>query len=356
VRPLTRATAIDYRGRRSILGRTVDRYAIWDPTVGGQPIREFPLTSQGWVAAWDTFRTLEAAVGGPGAIPPLGLGRLLALSFSVYGRNLWVLAVIGGLVIVPYYAFSVALILATVRLTPERVGLETVITPDIPLWVDVLNNVLLYAFVVPLLTAAVVTAVIAVMLGRRPSVRSAYRRAVRRAPSILGASFLAALAVVMPVLPGILVGANAEGSSPAVGLAVALITLGLMTGVFLALRFVFASTVVVVEGAGGVEALRRSWWLVRGLTGKVLGGLAVVLLIVFGVLVVALTVALTAALFGDLTESTVRLVLIVVGAVSAFSLSLLAPLVNVLIVLLYLDARGRKEGLTLGSLGSSLEG
>jgi hypothetical protein len=85
----------------------------------------------------------------------------------------------------------------------------------------------------------------------------------------------------------------------------------------------------------------------------VLGGLAVVLLIVIVVLVVVLTVALTALLFRDVTESTVRLVLVVVGAVSAFALSLLAPMVNVLIALLYLDARGRKEGLTLTDLRES---
>jgi hypothetical protein len=356
VRPLSGATAIDYRGQRSVLGRTSNRYAIWDPTIGGAPIQQFPLTADGWAAAWDAFRALEAAAGHPGTIPPLGLGRLLALSFSLYGRNLWVLAAICGVVILPYYAVSLTLILATVRLVPDRIGAEAVVTPSIPLWVDVLNNAVLYAFVVPLLTAAVVTAVVGVMLGRRPSIGQAYRRAGRRARSVLWASFLAAVVATLPVLPGVVLAANAPTSSPGFGLAVALITLGLMAGIFLAVRFVFATPIVVVEEARGVEALRRSWRLVRGLTGKVLGGLAVTLLVVFGVLLLGVTVALAAVIFRELTESTVRFVLIVVGVVSAFTISLMAPLVNVLIVLLYLDARGRKEGLTLGTLEASTEG
>ena len=347
---------IDYRGQRSILGRTSDRYAIWDPTVGGPPIRQFPLTAEGWAAAWRAFRELEAAAVEPGLIPALGLGRLLSLSFSVYGRNLSVLARICGIVIVPYYALSLALILATVRVVPDRVGAENVLTPNIPWWVDLVNNAVLYALVVPLLTAAVVTAVVRAMLGRRPTLRTAYGRALRLAPSVLWASFLAALAAALPVLPGVVVAASADRSSVAIGLAVALITLGVMAGFFLAVRFVFATPIVVVEATRGVEALRRSWWLVRGLTGKVLGGLAVTLLIVFVVLFVGVTFALTAVLFTDLTESAVRFVLVVIGAVSALTLSLMAPLVNVLIVLLYLDARGRKEGLTLGSLGASIEG
>jgi hypothetical protein len=74
VRPLTRVTEIDYRGERSVLGRTTERYAIWDPTVGGPPIREFPLTAEGWTDAWGAFRSMEAAAVDPTAIPPLGLG------------------------------------------------------------------------------------------------------------------------------------------------------------------------------------------------------------------------------------------------------------------------------------------
>ncbi len=335
-----------------MLGRTAARYAIWDPSVGGPPIREFPLSPEGWVEAWEAFRAIEAT--DPGAIPPLGLGRLMSVAFTTYGRNLRVLALISGIVVLPYSALSLGLTLATVRFIPTRIGPETVVGPRIPLWVDVLNNVVLYAFVVPLLTGAIVTAVVGILLGRPAAVRSAYRRAVRRGPSVVWASLLAALAASAPVIPGIVVIRSAGGSTPGVGPAVGLLTLGLLAGIFLAVRLVFAVPVVMMEGHRGFDALRRSWGLVRGMSGKVLGGLALSLVILFGVLVVAVTVTLTATLFGEPTGSMVRLVLVVVSAVSALTVTVVGPLVNVVIVLLYLDARGRKEGLTLRHLEASV--
>lgn len=353
-RPLSGAVAIDYRGTRSILGRTADGYALWDPTVGGQPIRAFPLTSEGWEEAWTAFRDLEAAAAAPGAIPPLRLGQIMGVAFSVYRRHLRVLATVAGILVLPAYALALGLILATVRLVPERVGLETVVEPRIPLWVDVLNNVLLYAFVIPFLTGAMVTAVVWAMLGRRPSIRSAFRRAAGRAHSLLWVSLLAAVAAGAPLVPGVIAAGRVSGSGPAVPVAVALVSAGLVAGTFLATRFLFGTAVVVVEGVRGTEALRRSWRLVRGLTGRILGGLLLALLFLFGVLIVSVTVALTAVLFRELTEETVRLVLIVVTAVSAFVVSVAGPLVNVVVVLLYLDARGRKDGLTLADLDAEM--
>jgi hypothetical protein len=355
-RPLTGAVAIDYRGTRSILGRTVDGYALWDPTVGGPPIRTFPLTAEGWEEAWNAFRHLEAASAAPGAIPSLRLTQLMGVAFSVYRRHLRVLATIAGILVLPAYALSLGLILATVRLVPERVGLETVMAPRIPLWVDITNNVLLYAIVIPFLTGAMVTAVVWAMLGRTPSIRSAYRRAAGRAHSLLWVSLLAAVAASAPLVPGVLAAGRVDGSGIDVAVAVVLVSAGLVAGAFLATRFLFGTSVVVVEGVRGIEALRRSWRLVRGLTGRVLGGLLLALLFLFGVLIVSVTVALTAVLFRELTEETVRFVLIVVTVVSAFVVAVAGPVVNVVVVLLYLDARGRKDGLTLAELDDEIGG
>lgn len=355
-RPLSGAVAVDYRGARTVLGRTSDGYALWDPMVGGPPIRAFPLTAEGWAEAWSAFRDLEAAVPVPAAIPPLRLGQIMGVAFSVYRRHLRVLATIAGTLVLPAYALSLVLILATVRLVPERVGLETVVTPRIPLWVDILNNALLYAVVIPFLTGAMVTAVVWAMLGRHPSIGTGYRRAAGRAHSLLWVSLLAAVAAGAPLVPGALVAGRLDGSGTAAAVAVVLVSAGLVAGTFLATRFLFGTSVVVVEDVRGTEALRRSWRLVRGLTGRVLGGLLLALLFLLGVLLVSVTVALTAVLFRDLTEETVRFVLILVTIVSALVVAIAGPLVNVVVVLLYLDARGRKDGLTLAKLDAETGG
>ena len=51
---------LDYRGERFGLGRTQDRYAVWDCHTGGPPIASFPLAAESWQAAWDTYLELEA--------------------------------------------------------------------------------------------------------------------------------------------------------------------------------------------------------------------------------------------------------------------------------------------------------
>jgi hypothetical protein len=350
--PLAGAAVIDYRGSRYVLGRTSDGYAIWDRSVGGPPLRLFPLTVEGWAEAWSAFQDLEAAGRAPGAIPPLGIGRIIGVAFAVYRRHLRVLAAIAGAIVLPFYALSLTLILATVRLVPERVGLQVVPTPRIPAWVDVVNNVALYVFVIPFLTGAMVTAVAWAMLDRRPTLRGAYLRAARRAHSVLWVSFLAGIAGAAPLVPGIVVAAG--GST--VPLAAALLALGLVPAVFLGIRFLFGTSVVIVESARGTEALRRSWRLVRGSTGKVLGGLLLALLVFLGVLLVVVTLALTVVLFREITEETVRLVLVVVSVVTALIVTLVGPFVNVVIVLLYLDARGRKDGLDLQRLAAEIDG
>ncbi len=353
------AVAIDYRGARYVLGRTAHGYAIWDPGTGAAPSRVFPLTAEGWTDAWRAYQALEAALAGPrageGAIPPLRVGQIMVVAFALYRRHFRVLVAIAGVVVIPFYALSLTLILATVRLVPERVGLQTALTPKVPAWVDAVNNVVLYVFVIPFLTGAMVTAVAWALLGRRPTLGEAYGRSARRAHSVLWVSLLAGLAAFAALAPGIVVASGRRDSEQVAAMASVLIALGLVPAVFLGIRFLFGTSVVLVEGLRGTAALRRSWHLVRGLTGKVLGGLLLALLIMFAVLLLLAILVLAFVVFRDLTDATVRLVLALLSVVTAITVTVLGPYVNVVIVLLYLDARGRKEGLTLPGLASEVD-
>jgi hypothetical protein len=51
---------LDYQGERFGLGRTPDRYAIWDVRTGGPPIATYPLEAGSWQTAWDTYQDLES--------------------------------------------------------------------------------------------------------------------------------------------------------------------------------------------------------------------------------------------------------------------------------------------------------
>jgi Phospholipase_D-nuclease N-terminal len=56
------AQSIDYRGVRYALGRTATAYVIWDSAAGGAPIRQYPLTQEGWSQAWQAYyQELEGA-------------------------------------------------------------------------------------------------------------------------------------------------------------------------------------------------------------------------------------------------------------------------------------------------------
>jgi glycerophosphoryl diester phosphodiesterase family protein len=357
--PLFGAVEVDYRGSGYALGRTTDAYAIWDQAAGGAPQRAFPLTVEGWTEAWHTYQELEriAAEGRPraGSIPPLLVGQIVAGAFAVYRRHVRVLVGIAAAVVLPYYAGSLALILATLRVVPQRMAGQTGLAPEVPGWVDAVNNVALYVFVVPFLTAAMVTATVWALVGRRPTVRAAYVRALGRVRSVLLVSLLSGVAAAAPMTPGILVASRRGTSTSVAALAVVLIAAGIVPAVFLALRFLFGPPAVVLEGLRGVEALRRSWMLVRGRTWKVLGALLLAFLILFAALLLLVILGLAFLLFRDLTEGLVQTVVVLVTALTAVGVTVVGPFVSVVIVLLYLDGRARTEDLTTDALAAELD-
>ncbi len=63
---LAGAVAVDYTGTGYGLGRTVDAYAIWDLSAGGNPVRTFPLHPSSWQDAWTAFQDLETGRGTSG--------------------------------------------------------------------------------------------------------------------------------------------------------------------------------------------------------------------------------------------------------------------------------------------------
>jgi hypothetical protein len=360
-------SVMDYPGSRYGLGRAGDQYVIWDLEQRAA-VRTFPLNDEGWAQAWPAFQELDGPFtfvptsywqkGRPIPIRAMRAGQIVSATFKLYFMHFWTLVGLVAVVVLPVYAVTGSLTVATLRPVTITNTFGTVETFQNPPWVAVVNGVLQF-FVVPFLTAAVLAAVADAFLGRRVTLRSAFRVGFRRALPVLWVSLLATLAILVFFIPAFVVLVVAALQDPdsttLLVLYGVLLLAGMVPAIFVAIRLLFGSSVVVMEGPRGVAALRRSWNLVRGLGGKILGNLLLVGLIVGGVALVVfliLGVILGIVFLGDALSRGVtdgpgldalRSFFIWFSIVNAAFGVLLIPVVNLAVVLLYFDSRVRKE-------------
>jgi hypothetical protein len=378
--PLLGALTIDYRGSRFVLGRTSDNYAIWDTASGGAPSLTFPLSTEGWAEAWRTFRAWEPGrvmpggqpvewapsptaswvKGQPLALGPMRAGQILDGVFRLYRMYFGTFVPIVAFIIVPVQAVFLILNLATL----QPVRLEPGVVVDQPAtWVTIVTVAVQLLFVTPFLTGAIVRAAADAYLGREPTVSVAYRAALPRVHSILWVTILTGLAAAAWLVPGyglvFLGAAGGENLDSIFAVAFLLILAGLVPAVFFYLRFSFGTSTVVVEDLRGTKAMGRSWRLVRGLTWKVLGvtllaGLIMIaLFLVVGLLFAAISIPFLQGSIetgqgpgaGFYALNTV---------VSAIAATLITPVFTLVTVLLYFDARIRKEGFDLAVMAEQL--
>jgi hypothetical protein len=352
--PLAGAEHVDFRGRRFILGRTADRYALWDGATGGVPVEEFALSIEGWGDAWQRYLLLEAAgeqaAPAGGAPYPLTVGQILGGAFRLWGRHFWGLTAMSAVLVIPTQAIVLALTLTTVRIVVPPVAMAEA---TVPWWVSLITNVL-SAVSYALVAGAVIRAGALALQGRRPSIGDSYRVVGRRALTLIVVAVVGGLAAAIPILPGAVLFGTWEGTRPS-GLAVGgavLFLVGLVPALFIAMRFLLGSAVVVIEGRRGLTPLGRSWSLVRGLTWRTLGAMVLAGLILFGVflLLFAVVFAVFATSANVVTEAVLTRLILWSGISAAVIFALMLPLVDLVIGLLYVDARVRKEGLDLATL------
>ncbi|MDQ4006137.1 MAG: hypothetical protein M3135_07570 [Actinomycetota bacterium] len=350
---------MDYRGTRHVLGRTPSAYAIWQLDEGGGPVALYPLSEAGWADAWSRFRELEdveASSPWAGAeaatLRPMLAGEIVGRAFRIWGRNFWTLAGIAAVLLVPVNALLLALNLSTMRTVQRTVQGSRVGVPEVPPWVTAVAN-LSTSVVTAILTGAVVVAVAWFLLRRRPTIRASYGVALRKGVSLGWVVILEVFAIAAPLVPGIVILFSAGGG--AVGLAgLFLVLLGIVLSAFLLIRLLFAPVAVVVEGRRGTRALERSWQLARGFGGRILGVLLLTALVLGGAFLVVFLMLTPILVQGGLTESTLRLFFIASFVLGALVGIVANPLIHVATMLLYLDARVRKEALTLSELERAL--
>jgi hypothetical protein len=212
-------------------------------------------------------------------------------------------------------------------------------------------------FVVPILLAAVVGALLAVatrtitaqLVGEHPGIRGALRLGLTGPGWLQQAAVLAAIlvaAIVLLSLPGMYL-SGLDGPLPQLAVVANLLVI-VVAGLYVGVRLAMSVPAAVIEGRRWPQALTRSWSLVHGHWGHVVATLVLAWLAtgLVGSLLAGVTAGFTGLLLGD--GWLVRTLL------QAAVMSLVVPYFLVVWVLLYLDLRARKERLDLDTLKAEL--
>jgi hypothetical protein len=191
----------------------------------------------------------------------------------------------------------------------------------------------------PFLTAAMIRAISAAYLGEPVNVGEVYRFALRCFRSILWVLFLQILALAAAGLGlALLAMVFAQLDVTVLTIIVAIGAVAVIAVLYV--RWVLATAAVVVENARGTKALGRSWELTRSGFWRLVGTLLLATLlasIVGGILDVVPTVIGAILPAGWLWRA----------AGGVLSAIVTTPFVTAVTVLLYFDARVRREGLDI---------
>lgn len=257
---------------------------------------------------------------------------------------------------VPYLALflvigGIALSLGT-QLAPLAPLVEeltvTTGTPDLsitPAMVGAIFTLIVFALIAALVSVlflsvqigSLVDAAAARYLGREATVGGSFRAGLRVAPKIIGAGLLLFAALTLGWLALFLAVAITNNAL--------VVTLGILGGLIVTV-FVFASwlvapVVATVEGAGPLQAVRRSWWLSNGHRWRILG-LQLLLAVLQAVLSTLISFIFVATFISD---TVLRFAL--QNIINVIATVLWAPVEWGTFTILYFDLRVRKEALDL---------
>jgi len=263
---------------------------------------------------------------------PLDIGDVLDETFRVYRRQFLPLVTTMAVVVAPAALVTLAVTLATgfsgpaiTRAVQERGDPTALIVGGVVIFLlSVVTGIIHLAAV----GAATLIAAGAI-LGQSIGVGEAYRRAFSHFGSLFSVGFAAGLPVALLICT----------------------CLGIPIAIFVGLGWSLVSPVILLEGRGPIEAMRRSWELVRGHRWRLLACWLLIGLIVY------LLVSIPSGLFSFLWTILLGLngsspglaMLVQAGNVifSAVGQVLFGAVVYITAALLYYDLRIRKEAFDL---------
>jgi hypothetical protein len=259
--------------------------------------------------------TVSATI--PLRLRPLEIGDLLDETFRMYRRHFVLFAGLSVIFAIPT-ATVTGLTLFTVFNAMLKPGSQVTIDPAILIWLGVFLVVTLV--LVPFQYGAVTFAACESALGRPVTLSGVLRGVLRRYFPLLGYMLLISLmAIAFCLLP---------------------------LWIWIWVGWCVVMPVMFIENVGLLAAMGRSWRLVQGRWWRTF-------LVVFLMFVVYYVVSLALRAFLALGQALLQIVvsqLVIVwisAATSAIVDSLVYPIVQIAIVLIYFDLRVRKEGLDL---------
>jgi hypothetical protein len=295
----------------------------------------------------DTTQQPERAV----ALQPRRAGELLGAALELYGRHPLTLIALAAAMVVPLGVLNWQT--GCSRIQGCRITVLEDVVVSTAWWTTIVW------FVVPILLAAVVGALLAVttrtitarLVGKNPGIEHALHLRRTQPGWLRQAAVLVVVlvtAIMLLSLPGIYL-SILDGPLPHLAV-VANLLLIVVAGLSVGIRLTVSVPAAAVEGRRWPQALTRSWSLVHGHWGHVVATLLLAWLAtgLAGSLLALLTAGPTGLFLGD--SWLVRTLL------QAAVMSVVVPYFLVVWVLLYLDLRARKERLDLDTLKVELHG
>ncbi len=271
---------------------------------------------------------------------PLNLGEILDVGIKIYMRNALTLFKIVAVVVVPVQFLSVIITLSALPdffnsafsgTPPDPDETETFAEDPSQLWTLFagIGIVILLSFLSSTLaTGASFKAVGTAYLGGVPEWRSSLTFVAQRLHSVLWVSFLSTLFMLLGIVACI------------------------VPGVWLYASYAVVLPALLTEDARGMEALRRSFHLVKGRWWPTFGllVLSVIMAGIVGQIIGLIATGLTFTPVGDSFVAT----LVLNALASTVASVLTTPVVAAIVSVLYFDLRVRKEGFDLQLLAQRI--
>lgn len=239
---------------------------------------------------------------------PMGVGEVLEASMTVYRRRWRTLAAIATVLVLPY-----AVLYLVLAETPPALSAEPTNEELLKLLSTMAPWLLIRLFIVTVMFAAVIRTVVEMYVGLESSWRQSAAAAISRMPALAVVTILfwsgTILGSALLVVPGIFVLVSLSACLP----------------------------VLVIEGADPFSAVGRSWRMTSGRRWPVFGALLAASLLVFvtGTIAYLMLGAALVRLQGEFGWF----------LASEVSWVLTQPFIGVVLAVIYLDLRVRKEDL-----------
>ena len=296
---------------------------------------------------------------GPYELRPLSLGELLDRAFALYRRNFWLFA---GIMIVP------ACFLAPARAYYVRTnGLPIPWQPATQPHNTAFTFGLLFAdwIIYAVAQSATTYAVADAYLGRVATVRGSYGRIRGHFWRIIGVSMNVGFRVfgLMFLLVfgaaaagGTLVAATRGAIPTAVAglLVLALVTFAVALSIAFSLRYALSLPAVLIEEIKGSASIRRSVLLSDGRRGQIFLAILLGLLLIYAVALLFQGPFYAAVAIARITGHLPIAMAIAMSVSGAIGEAIAGPVLMIILVIFYYDARIRKEAFDLQQMMASL--